>query len=144
MSKTMILKPRVSEKSYGQSQDNVYVFSVDKSADKLSIARAVEAQFDVTVKTVNTVVSKGKAKRTIRKGGHPVAGRTSDFKKAYVTLKEGDSIALFASEGEKADEKPAKAAKAADTKGETKATDTGKSAGEKKPEVNKRRFGRSK
>ncbi len=109
MSKTLVLKPRVSEKAYAQAQSNVYVFAVDKRADKLSIARAVEAQFGVTVTTVNTIVSKGKAKRTIRKGGRPVAGRTSDFKKAYVTLKEGDSIALFASEEEdKKAEKPAK------------------------------------
>lgn len=115
--KTLVLKPRVSEKAYAQSVGNVYVFSVDKSADKLSIARAVEAQFDVKVETVNTIVSKGKAKRTIRKGGRPVAGRTSDFKKAYVTLKEGDSIALFASEEEtKAEEKPAKAKKAKEEK----------------------------
>lgn len=107
--KTLVLKPRVSEKAYAQSQGNVYVFSVDKRADKTSIARAVEAQFGVSVETVNTAVSKGKSKRTIRKGGRPVAGRTSDFKKAYVTLKEGDSIALFASEEEdKKADKPAK------------------------------------
>ncbi len=109
MSKTLVLKPRVSEKAYAQSQGSVYVFSVDKRADKLSIARAVEAQFGVTVQAVNTIVSKGKAKRTVRKGGRPVAGRTSDFKKAYVTLKEGDSISLFASDEEdKKADKPAK------------------------------------
>ncbi len=108
MEKTLVLKPRVSEKAYAESQQNVYVFGVDKHADKLSIARAVEAQFGVTVKSVNTVVSKGKAKRTIRKGGRPVAGRTSDFKKAYVTLKEGDSIALFAAAEDDKAEKPAK------------------------------------
>lgn len=100
MSKTMVLKPRVSEKSYAQSQNNVYVFSVLTSADKTSIARAVESQFDVEVATVNTVLSKGKAKRTIRKGGRPIAGRTSDYKKAYVTLKEGQSIPLFADDEE--------------------------------------------
>jgi large subunit ribosomal protein L23 len=108
--KILVLKPRVSEKAYAQSQAaNVYVFSVAKDANKQVIAGAVEAQFGVTVKTVNTVVSKGKAKRTIRKGGRPIKGRTSDFKKAYVTLKEGDSIAIFKAEE---DEKPAKAKKA--------------------------------
>lgn len=112
MSKTLVLKPRVSEKAYGQSSSGVYVFSVDKSANKQTIAAAVEAQFQVKVATVNTVVSKGKAKRTIRKGGRPVAGRTSDSKKAYVTLHEGQSIALFASAEEEAkEEKPAKAKK---------------------------------
>lgn len=98
MSKTMVLKPRVSEKSYAQSQDNVYVFSVSTSADKTSIARAVEAQFDVVVATVNTTLSKGKAKRTMRRGGRPITGRTNSYKKAYVTLKEGQSIPLFASD----------------------------------------------
>jgi large subunit ribosomal protein L23 len=102
MEKTLVLKPRVSEKAYGQSQANVYVFSVDKRADKLSIARAVEAQFEVSVVSVNTIVSKGKAKRTIRKGGRPIAGRTSDFKKAYVTVKEGDTIPVFAAAEEDA------------------------------------------
>ncbi|HTE21967.1 MAG TPA: 50S ribosomal protein L23 [Candidatus Limnocylindria bacterium] len=108
--KTMVLKPRVSEKAYGQTQNNVYVFSVDKSDDKLSIVRAVEAQFEVTVTGIKTLVQKGKTKRTMRKGGRPVAGRTSDFKKAYVTLKEGDSITVFAAE-EATEEKSAKETK---------------------------------
>lgn len=112
MSKSMVLKPRVSEKAYAQSQNNVYVFKVDTSADKTSIARAVEAQFEVSVTDVKTAVQKGKAKRTVRKGGRPVAGRQSDFKKAYVTVKEGDSIPLFAAgEEESKEEKPAKAKK---------------------------------
>ncbi len=98
MDKTLVLKPRVSEKAYGMSQGDVYVFMVPKSASKPAIASAVKAQFDVTVTDVNTVVVKGKAKRTIRKGGRPVMGRQSDFKKAYVTLKEGDSITVFAAE----------------------------------------------
>lgn len=117
MDKTLVLKPRVSEKAYGQSQANVYVFSVDKGANKHVIAGAVEAQFGVTVTSVNTIVQKGKAKNSARKGGRPIAGRTSDFKKAYVTLKDGDSITVFASEEEtkadkKADKKAAKSAKA--------------------------------
>lgn len=106
MSKTIVLKPRVSEKSYAQSQNNVYIFKVDKSVDKTSIARAVEAQFEVTVTEVNTIVQKGKAKRTVRKGGRPVSGRESDFKKAYVTLKQGDTIPLFAAGEETETEKP--------------------------------------
>lgn len=102
MDKTLLLKPRVSEKAYGLSQSgNVYVFDVPKSANKLSIASAVAAQFEVTVKAVNVANVKGKAKRTVRKGGRPVAGRQNDTKKAYVTLKEGDEIALFkVAEGE--------------------------------------------
>lgn len=108
MDKTLVLKPRVSEKAYGQSQAGVYVFVVPKSASKAAIAGAVKAQFGVTVTDVNTVVVKGKTKRTIRKGGRPVAGKQSDFKKAYVTLKAGDTISVFAAEE---DQKSTKAAK---------------------------------
>jgi len=110
MDKTMILKPRVSEKAYAMSQDggNVYVFVVPLQASKLAIASAIQAQFGVTVIAVNTTLRKGKAKRTVRKGGRPVAGRDSAIKKAYVTVKEGDSIPVFAAAE---DEKPASPAK---------------------------------
>ena len=109
MSKTMSLIPRVSEKSYGLSQvRNTYVFEVPKSANKLTVAQAVAAQFNVTVTEVNISNLTGKAKRTIRKGGRAIAGRDVDVKKAYVTLKDGDSIAIFASEEEQAETKPAK------------------------------------
>ncbi len=112
--KTMVLKPRVSEKAYamGQGEDlNVYVFQVPKDASKAAIAGAVKAQFDVTVKTVNTANSKPKAKRTVRKGGRKsVPGSTVAFKKAYVTLKAGDTIAIFKAEEDekKSDAKAAK------------------------------------
>jgi large subunit ribosomal protein L23 len=110
--KLMVLKPRVSEKAYALSQGdtNVYVFQVPKGASKAAIASAVSTQFEVTVQTVNTAISKGKSKRTVRKGGRrAVAGRTVAFKKAYVTLKDGDTIAIFKAEEDK---KPAaKAAK---------------------------------
>lgn len=111
MDKTMILKPRISEKAYAMSQDdkqNVYVFVVPKEASKQAIASAVATQYGVTVRTVNTTVTKGKAKRTIRKGGRPIAGRTNTIKKAYVTLKDGDAIAIFKTVE---DEKPAAKAK---------------------------------
>lgn len=97
MSKTMILRPRVSEKSYAQSQlKNTYVFDVPVDANRVNVAAAVTVQYEVTVTDVNILNVKGKAKRTVRKGGRAVAGRTSDFKKAYVTLKEGDSLPIFA------------------------------------------------
>lgn len=110
MEKTLILKPRMSEKTYGLSQtSNVYVFTVPLSASKQQIAGSVEAQFGVTVTGVNTTLIKGKSKRTIRKGGRPIMGRQSNFKKAYVTLKEGDSLPVFAAV-EEAEKKAAKAA----------------------------------
>lgn len=109
MSKTMILRPRVSEKAYGLTQlRNTYVFEVPTDANKLTVGLAVAAQFNVTVEDVNIVNLKGKVKRTVRKGGRAVAGRDVDVKKAYVTLKAGDSITIFASEEEQSDDKPAK------------------------------------
>ena len=111
MSKTLVLKPRVSEKAYGMSQEgrNVYVFEVPKDANKHTVAEAVAAQFEVTVEAVNIAVAKGKTKRTVRKGGRPIAGRQNDVKKAYVTVKQGDTIAVFKATEE--DEKPAAKAK---------------------------------
>ena len=98
----MPLKPRVSEKAYGMAQEhNVYVMQVPMSANKHTVAQAISEQFSVTVMTVNTVVSKGKQKRTVRKGGRQTYGRRADTKKAYVTLKAGENIPIFASEEDK-------------------------------------------
>lgn len=106
MEKTMTLIPRVSEKAYGVSQiRNTYVFVVPRSANKLTVAQAVAAQFGVTVTDVNIANIAGKAKRTVRKGGRAVPGKDVDIKKAYVTLKDGDTIAIFKTEEDKADDK---------------------------------------
>jgi len=110
MDKALALKPRMSEKTFGLSEvRNTYTFDVPGDANKHSVARAVAAQFEVTVEKVNIINVKGKAKRTVRKGGRPVAGRRSDVKKAYVTLKEGDKLPIFATEEDdkKADKKRA-------------------------------------
>ena len=107
---TMPLKPRMSEKSYGQSHgDNTYTFDVPMDANKIEIARSVEAQFEVKVETVRISILKGKQARSIRIGGarKAVSGSRVDTKKAYVKVKEGDSIPVFASidEAEKKQEK---------------------------------------
>jgi large subunit ribosomal protein L23 len=95
----MILKPRVSEKSYGLSMlRNTYVFDVPTDANKHAVKRAVEAQFNVGVTTVNVVVAKGKPKRSFQKRKQPIKGSRKDIKKAYVTLKEGDSLPIFAAQ----------------------------------------------
>lgn len=108
MSKLMTLRPRVSEKSYGMSQlRNTYVFDVPKDANRVTVAEAVSAQYDVTVTDVNILNVKGKLKRTVRKGGRAINGRRSDVKKAYVTLQAGDSLPVFAAV-EEAAEQPAK------------------------------------
>lgn len=98
MSKTIALKPRLNEKTYGLAERRVYVFDVDASVNKHSIARAVEVQFEVTVSSVNTVNVVGKPKRVISLSGKrytSTTGSRSDFKKAYVTLAEGHSLPFF-------------------------------------------------
>lgn len=101
-STTLVIKPRVSEKAYGLSQTlNTYVFDVPSDANRVSVKHAIEAQFSVTVTSVNIAVSKGKVKRSFRKRRQPVMGKRSNAKRAYVTLKEGDSIPVFATADEK-------------------------------------------
>ena len=84
------LLPRVSEKAIGQAETGVYTFEVPTKANKLEVAKAVEAAFKVEVTNVNMLITKGKVKR-FRK----LIGRERDIKKAIVTLKKGQSIALF-------------------------------------------------
>lgn len=99
MSKIMTLKPRISEKAYGLSQQqNTYIFEVPKHANRLTVADAVSAQFDVTVEAVRISNAKGKIKQTYRKRSRPVTGKRSDVKRAYVRLKEGDKLPIFAAE----------------------------------------------
>lgn len=111
MSKTMTLKPRVSEKAFGLSKSlNTFTFDVPKTANKVTVAEAVAAQFGVTVVEVNITNISGKAKQTYRRGGRPMNGKDADIKKAYVRLKEGDHIPVFAA----IEEEEAKAEKAAE------------------------------
>lgn len=107
--KDIILKPRLSEKTYAQSEKRVYAFEVPRDVNKHTVARAVEAQFEVKVTEVNMVNYKGKAKRSISQNGRRVAkGRDAAFKKAYVTLAEGNSLPFFAAI-EEAEEKQTEA-----------------------------------
>lgn len=119
MDKSTVLRPHLSEKAYGQSQAlNVYVFKVPADASKQMVASAIKAQFEVTVKKVAISNLKGKQKRTIRRRGRVSTGKRVDVKKAYVTLKEGDSIPVFAAveEAQAKSEKLEKAAEKAATK----------------------------
>jgi large subunit ribosomal protein L23 len=106
MEKTTLIRPRVSEKAYGLSQTrNVYVFEVPTDANKQLIAEAVAVQYGVTVEGINIMNVKGKVKRTVRRGGRAAFGKRKDIKKAYVTLKEGDSITIFPADDETAEPK---------------------------------------
>ena len=95
--KTLILKPRVSEKSYGLSQErNTYIFDVPGGANKHQIALAVAAQYGVTVVGVRTANLSGKAKRLFARRGKFVSTQRHNVKKAYITLKQGDNLPVFA------------------------------------------------
>ena len=112
MDKSMTLKPRISEKAYELSQSsNVYVIGVPTDANKLTVKGAIEVQFGVTVTDVNMTNVKGKTKRTVRKGGRQTYGSRPNIKKAYVTLKAGDTIPVFAAEEDEKKSTPAKGAK---------------------------------
>jgi ribosomal protein L23 len=107
--KIISLKPRLSEKAYALSQEhNLYVFVVPKNANKHTVASAVAAQFDVTVENVNMIRTKAKSKRTVRRGGRPISGTQSGIKKAYVTIKAGQTIPVFQNEDDDAKTKPEK------------------------------------
>jgi len=87
----VIRSPVVTEKSTMASENSQVVFKVAMSATKPEIKEAVERLFNVKVIAVNTLVRKGKTKRF--KG---VRGQQSDFKKAIVTLEEGQAIDITA------------------------------------------------
>ncbi len=77
----------LTEKATEAEKVGKYVFKVSKDATKIDIARAVEAIYNVKVQKVNVLVRKGKPKRMGRRSLK--MGRTSDFKRATVTLSEG-------------------------------------------------------
>ena len=86
----VLIKPVVTEKSMGMMEENKYTFFVDKKANKIEIKHAVEQLFQVKVEDVRTITVKGKMKRVGK-----FEGKTSDRKKAIVTLKEGNTIQIF-------------------------------------------------
>ena len=85
----IIIAPVITEKSAAQAEQNVYSFKVATSANKIEIKNAIEAAFGVTVVKVNTLNTKAKSKRVGR-----YTGQTKTYKKAIVTLKDGDKIEL--------------------------------------------------
>src|SRR5438128_1388838 len=98
MSKTITLRPRLSEKTYGLSEQRVYVLEIPKDVNKHSVAWAVEAQFEVKVCKVNIANIPGKTKRIVSLNGKRqknAEGRRNDTKKAYITLEKGQSLPFF-------------------------------------------------
>ena len=86
----VIIRPIITEHSYDMMELNKYTFEVAKDSNKVEIAQAIEAIFDVKVTKVNTLNVKPKPKRVRYQ-----LGKTRSWKKAMVTLAEGDTIELF-------------------------------------------------
>ncbi len=86
----VIIRPVITEHSYDLMEHNTYTFEVAKDSNKVEIAQAIEAIFNVKVVKVNTLNVKPKPKRV-----RYHAGKTRTWKKAMVTLKEGDTIEIF-------------------------------------------------
>ena len=92
----IIIKPVITEKMTAQGEKlNRYGFIVDRRANKIEIAHAVEAMYGVVVEDVNTMNRMGKNKSRYTKTGF-LTGRTNHTKKAIVTLKQGDTIDFYA------------------------------------------------
>jgi large subunit ribosomal protein L23 len=90
----VVLRPVISEKSMDQIQRGKYTFRVHNDANKLQVKEAIEALFKVDVVTVNVLTSKAKEKTRGRRRGRN-RGWTSPWKKAVVTLAEGQKIEFF-------------------------------------------------
>ncbi|UCF31206.1 MAG: 50S ribosomal protein L23 [bacterium] len=87
----VILRPLLTEKNaFMKELENRVVFEVARSANKVEIKQAIEEAFKVSVEAVNIVNVRGKVKRLGRN-----VGKRRDWKKAIVTLKEGESIEFF-------------------------------------------------
>ena len=85
----IIIAPVITEKSAAQAEKNVYTFKVAAEANKIEIKDAIEKAFGVKVEKINTLNTKSKDKRVGR-----YTGKTKTYKKAFVTLKDGEKIEL--------------------------------------------------
>lgn len=95
MSKNVLIKPIISEKAETLSDTlNQYSFLVEKKCNKVEIRKAVEKMYSVNVSAVNTIIMPAKAKNRNTRSGM-IRGRVSSYKKAIVTLAEGEEIDFF-------------------------------------------------
>lgn len=91
----VLIKPIVSEKSNKLTDTSkTYAFRVSRKANKLEVKKAVESFYGVNVVDVNTMVVPGKQKNRFTKAGF-ITGQKPAYKKAYVTVAEGDTIDLY-------------------------------------------------
>ena len=92
---TILKKPLITEKMTEQGENlNKYGFIVDKKANKIQIRNSIEEMYGVTVESVNTMNYLGKQRMRYTQAGI-IRGKENDYKKAIVTLAEGDSIDFY-------------------------------------------------
>ncbi len=95
MAKRILIRPIITEKAELLTEKlNQYSFMVDKKANKIEIRKAVEDMYGVSVEAVNTMVMPGKVKNRSTRSGI-LRGRISSFKKAVVTLTQGEEIDFY-------------------------------------------------
>jgi len=91
----ILIKPLVTEKiTELMERENKYGFIVDYKTNKIEIAKAIEKKFNIDVVSVNTIRYKGKTKTQFTKRGR-FTGKTPRYKKAIITVKEGQTLDLF-------------------------------------------------
>jgi len=91
----IIIKPVITEKMTGMGEDlNRYGFIVNKKANKLQIKKAVEDLYGVEVVAVNTMTYRGKTKSRYTRTGI-ISGKTASYKKAIITVAEGETIDFY-------------------------------------------------
>lgn len=91
---SVLKRPIITEKVTAQGGQGKYAFEVGKTANKVEIKKAVEKMYGVTVESVHTMRCIGKTK-TRTSGGKFITGKTSTYKKAIVTVAEGDLIDIY-------------------------------------------------
>lgn len=91
----VLKRPILTEKATALSNLGKYVFEVDRNANKIQIAQAIEKMYGVAVDSVDTMRVIGRTKSRMAKG-KAVSGSTSTFKKAIVTVKKGEIIDIYA------------------------------------------------
>lgn len=95
MAKQILIKPLITEKAEALSESlNKYSFVVLRTANKVEIRKIIESTYGVEVDSVNTAVMPGKTKNRTTKSG-VLKGRVSAYKKAIITLAEGEEIDFF-------------------------------------------------
>ncbi len=90
----VLLRPIITEKATEGNEESVFVFEVNRKANKIQIKNTIESVYGVNVESVRTVNVAGKSKTRFTKAGL-IEGSSRSFKKAYVTLAEGEMIDIY-------------------------------------------------